>query len=108
MGWLLLVTVIRSSSREDGIPMPMVIGAVVFVLIIVFVVMFATDRAEANLKKLKPKSDQFDPYAGGYPVPPMPGQQLPELAGLIPSTLATDDAPGVPVPSRRAANEGDI
>jgi len=25
----------------------------------------------------------FDAFAGGYPVPPMPGQQLPELSGVI-------------------------
>ena len=25
----------------------------------------------------------YDPYAGGYPVPPMPGQVLPELAGVV-------------------------
>lgn len=30
----------------------------------------------------------FDPFAGGYPVPPMPGQQLPELAGVVASTVA--------------------
>ncbi|HHT12167.1 MAG TPA: NADH-quinone oxidoreductase subunit NuoH [Propionibacterium sp.] len=25
----------------------------------------------------------YDPFAGGYPVPPMPGQVLPELAGVV-------------------------
>ncbi|WP_052459662.1 NADH-quinone oxidoreductase subunit NuoH [Tessaracoccus massiliensis] len=25
----------------------------------------------------------YDPFAGGYPVPPMPGQMLPELAGVV-------------------------
>ncbi len=44
----------------------------------------------------KPKTEQsereFDAFAGGYPVPPMPGQQLPELAGVVTAT-ADDDSP---------------
>ena len=26
---------------------------------------------------------EFDAFAGGYPVPPMPGQVLPEFAGVV-------------------------
>ncbi len=44
----------------------------------------------------KPKTEQsereFDAFAGGYPVPPMPGQQLPELARVVTAT-ADDDSP---------------
>jgi NADH-quinone oxidoreductase subunit H len=29
------------------------------------------------------KPGEFDAFAGGYPVPPMPGQVLPELAGVV-------------------------
>ncbi len=29
------------------------------------------------------KAGEFDAFAGGYPVPPMPGQVLPELAGVV-------------------------
>jgi NADH-quinone oxidoreductase subunit H len=32
----------------------------------------------------------FDPYAGGYPVPPMPGQRLPELAAATVVTAQPD------------------
>lgn len=31
----------------------------------------------------KPEPAEFDAFAGGYPVPPMPGQVLPELAGVV-------------------------
>ena len=34
----------------------------------------------------------FDAFAGGYPVPPRPGQVLPELAGVVRSSR-TDDTP---------------
>lgn len=33
------------------------------------------------LKAVEP--EPFDPFAGGYPVPPRPGQKLPELAGVV-------------------------
>ena len=35
----------------------------------------------------------FDAFAGGYPVPPMPGQTLPEFAGVVAgsSTAVTDE-----------------
>ena len=33
----------------------------------------------------------FDPYAGGYPVPPMPGQVLPELVSVVAGTQQADD-----------------
>ncbi len=42
-----------------------------------------TDRAEL---------ETFDPYAGGYPVPPRKGQVLPEMAGVVTSRRA-DDGP---------------
>jgi NADH-quinone oxidoreductase subunit H len=37
---------------------------------------------------------EFDAFAGGYPVPPMPGQVLPELTGVVTSTAEADQAVG--------------
>ena len=36
--------------------------------------------------------EPFDAFAGGYPVPPRPGQVLPELASVVRSSR-TDDTP---------------
>ena len=36
----------------------------------------------------------FDAFAGGYPVPPMPGQVLPELTGVVPSTAEPERPAG--------------
>ena len=33
--------------------------------------------AESKSDKEEPESDKFDAFAGGYPVPPLPGQELP-------------------------------
>lgn len=45
------------------------------------------DEAELAAKEPKP----YDPYAGGYPVPPMPGQTLPELAGVVVGGASDDE-----------------
>ena len=37
----------------------------------------------------------FDPFAGGYPVPPMPGQVLPELVGVVAGAKEDDPTPAV-------------
>jgi NADH-quinone oxidoreductase subunit H len=47
---------------------------------------------------------EFDPFAGGYPVPPMPGQVLPELVGVLrASTSAADQTETEPEPEREDA-----
>jgi len=44
---------------------------------------------------------EFDPYSGGYPVPPMPGQVLPELVGVLRASTTETAAPdSVPEPDR--------
>lgn len=37
------------------------------------------------------RSEPFDPFAGGYPVPPRPGQTLPEMAGVVTGTSEESD-----------------
>ena len=37
----------------------------------------------------------FDPFADGYPVPPMPGQVLPELVGVVAGAKEDDPTPAV-------------
>jgi NADH-quinone oxidoreductase subunit H len=44
----------------------------------------------------------FDPYAGGYPVPPMPGQRLPELT---PATVVSPPPAGRDDDSRQQQQE---
>jgi NADH-quinone oxidoreductase subunit H len=46
----------------------------------------------------------FDPYAGGFPVPPMPGQYLPPRRPLAAAVRATSGATGV---TSRAAADAD-
>ena len=46
-----------------------------------------------------------DAFAGGYPVPPLPGQELPELAGVIAGQTDADDAAAAPAASETNREE---
>ena len=48
--------------------------------------LFVKDLGAGHIHELP-----FDACAGGYPVPPMPGQTLPELADVVHGTTETDD-----------------
>ena len=72
------------------------IGALVIaVLIASFVYDWVVARREQEEQGEVEEADQaaFDPFAGGYPVPPMPGQQVP---GLEPAAVAVSVASGAP------------
>jgi NADH-quinone oxidoreductase subunit H len=43
--------------------------------------------------------DEVDPYAGGYPVPPMPGQRLLRTSGSASGDGADSGVPAVAVPA---------
>ena len=42
-------------------------------------------------------NEVYDAFAGGYPVPPMPGQQLPELVGVVAGARAAEETDPVVV-----------
>lgn len=81
--WLAIVAVMRTVSVYSVLtPIQMVIGiVVVFVVALILIWVsgirqehaYAAEQAALAAEMAKP----FDAFAGGYPVPPMPGQQLP-------------------------------
>ena len=79
MVWLMLVAAVRAMRNENYDFTKIVLyvgGAVVALLLISLVVDVFRDRGEKQAQggALAPP-DRFDPMAGGYPVPPLPGQQ---------------------------------
>ena len=60
---------------------------------IVFAALFFVGGGEEEAAKAEEPA-AFDAFAGGYPVPPMPGQVLPELTNVIPSTAEPQGAAG--------------
>jgi NADH-quinone oxidoreductase subunit H len=88
LGWLLVVATVRAlNTRYDfdtrqvalygGVAAAVVI-ALTFVWDVVAAGQKGADEPEVTA--------EWDPMAGGHPVPPMPGQQLPELAAARPLT----------------------
>jgi NADH-quinone oxidoreductase subunit H len=83
MVWLMLVATVRA-LRDRGDDFQNVAyyigGAVLAVLLLSLVVDVFRDRAHKRAEAANPPTDQqFDPMAGGYPVPPLPGQTLPPV-----------------------------
>ena len=88
-GWKVLIEVsliwIVMVALAPQYTMPLAV-----VLVAVFLLFFGGTKAAAT--KPKPRIDaEFDPYKGGYPVPPMPGQVLPELVGVVVGAPEADE-----------------
>lgn len=82
--WLMLVATVRA-LRNEGQDFSQIVlyvgGAVLAVLLLSFVAdLFRgkKERAEAESEQAAAPAG-FDPMAGGFPVPPLPGQQLPPV-----------------------------
>lgn len=89
--WILAIAVVQT-LREEGYassPWFFAVGGAVVLVLLLFALFGGSDDEE---KLLSPPTDEpFDAFAGGYPVPPMPGQRLPEFAGVVPASATETD-----------------
>ncbi|TBT84059.1 NADH-quinone oxidoreductase subunit NuoH [Propioniciclava sinopodophylli] len=91
LGWVMVIALLRALTNHGLLQGPLLwilIGVVVLGLI-------AVTFLGGEEVKDEPVVDDgpFDAFAGGYPVPPMPGQTLPELADVVAgSSIDTDHA----------------
>ncbi len=80
--WIVAVAAIRAATLGNGINRNYVIIAAVIAVLIFLALSFVPERAEPEQEP----EEEFDAFAGGYPVPPMPGTQTagqsPELASV--------------------------
>jgi NADH-quinone oxidoreductase subunit H len=84
------------------------IGAIVVVVLLgSFVYDWIAARREGAQQAQEPEADQveWDPFAGGYPVPPMPGQQLPGRGPAAVPAMSTVSA-GRGATSAAGADDG--
>ena len=92
LGWIVVIATFQTLRQENLLQGPALWGAIVVILLAIIAVMFI---GEKPVPEEEPEPEVFDAFAGGYPVPPMPGQVLPELQDVVPSTAeAAAPAPG--------------
>ena len=82
LAWLVMVAIIRAISQWVSLTLPQLIGGVAGIFVIALIVMWFADSRDARKEALAQAEKQerlanFDPMADGFPVPPLPGQQLP-------------------------------
>lgn len=78
--WLMLVATVRTLRNEnyDFADIALYVGGGVLVLLLLsFAVDIFRDKQGAQEAPAEPAA--FDPMAGGFPVPPLPGQELPPV-----------------------------
>jgi len=87
LAWILLIAVLHK-ALAGAMPLYVLIATAVVVALCVIVAVWSAERhGRLTHVPAAGTGEAFDPYAGGYPVPPKPGNQLPELVGLVPAAL---------------------
>ncbi|MFG2964489.1 MULTISPECIES: NADH-quinone oxidoreductase subunit NuoH [unclassified Streptomyces] len=80
--WLMLVATVRTLRNENygfaDIAL-YVVGGVLALLLLSFVVDVFRDKGKETTAQADAEPPAFDPMAGGFPVPPLPGQELPPV-----------------------------
>lgn len=108
LGWLVIVAVMQGLRNWVATSLPVMLGVIVGVFIVAVVAVSLADRRSerrevaARQARERVAAKPFDAFAGGFPVPPLPGQKLPPSprSGRTPVGVTTStsqpDAPGAP------------
>ena len=98
--WTVMIAILRVGQREGWFQGTGFWVAAVAVFVVLLAVSFFGGRQEPTEEANEP-AVAFDAFAGGYPVPPMGEQVLPEFA----TVLSADEAPATD--SRDEPGEGE-
>jgi NADH-quinone oxidoreductase subunit H len=82
--WIIVFATFQSLRQTDLLSGPGIFIAIGLLALLVFGVVMIGDKPDPE-PPIVPVGP-YDAFAGGYPVPPLPGQELPELSGVIQST----------------------
>ena len=90
LAWIVAVSVVRVIRLEGGVDQRWILvgGAAVFVVLAALA--FVPERGDDEPEQ---EPAEFDAFAGGYPVPPMPGERDRQLAAVVPADEHDDDQP---------------
>ena len=97
LGWIIVVSIARYNLGPDGNDVMKVLVAVSFAVLILIIASYAAQirrdrRAEQQEQAEVSFATPVDPFAGGHPVPPMPGQALLEPA-VVPAVKEVEQEP---------------
>ncbi|MBK9697373.1 MAG: NADH-quinone oxidoreductase subunit NuoH [Propionibacteriaceae bacterium] len=93
LGWIVAVATFKKLADEGLLQGPLLWVLVGIVVAVLLVLLFLGEKPEPEPELFPP--GPFDAFAGGYPVPPMPGQVLPELSDVVPSTTEPTTASSI-------------
>jgi NADH-quinone oxidoreductase subunit H len=90
--WIVAVATIRAISLEGGIDRSYLLAAIGVVAVLFLVLFFVggTEEEAAEVEAEDERTGPFDAYAGGYPVPPMPGRPVQGRTTLTLRDASTD------------------
>lgn len=78
LGWFVLVAIMQASRTFFRVDSTMMLGGItVLFFIMLAVALFFPGHKDTADSAEAPATQPFDAFAGGYPVPPLPGQTLP-------------------------------
>jgi NADH-quinone oxidoreductase subunit H len=94
LGWLLMVATVRALNTRYSFDTRQVAlyGGIAAAVVIALTFVWDVVAARQTADEEPDVTAEWDPMAGGHPVPPMPGQVLPVLAAARPLASSTDDA----------------
>jgi NADH-quinone oxidoreductase subunit H len=90
--WIVAVAAIRAMSLEGGFDRKYLLAAIGVVVVLFLVLMFVGEKQEEAAEAGSAPDREpapFDAFAGGYPVPPMPGQATTSASSRPVSSTAT-------------------
>jgi NADH-quinone oxidoreductase subunit H len=88
--WIVAVAIIRTVTLDGGFDRRYLLAGVVVAFLAFVGLSLVGDRRSSGEQEQEEAEKEFDAFAGGYPVPPMPGQQAAEPTTV--STVNEEDA----------------
>ncbi len=93
LAWIIVIATFQALRQENLLQQgPILWGVIIVVALVIVAVLLIGEKPEPVPEE--EDDGPFDAFAGGYPVPPMPGQVLPELTGVVPSTAEPERPAG--------------
>ena len=89
--WIVIVATARALRQSANVDSSSLLVAVGVILTILVVLSFVLDAMISRRmpREIEPEPE-FDAFAGGFPVPPLPGQKLPTPAASVQTISATE------------------